>query len=122
MNNLINFIETEINQKYKKNLSHSFCHQTNTYWTLNLKESDKKATNKGISIFLGKEVEYKDAIAIQIPEIQKTKQNFQLFLKDRDNICDYFIFIPKDEIVILVELKGKHLNNAKKQISLGYSF
>ncbi len=120
MNDLVNFIKEEVDNKYKKDIT-SACLKDNI-WKLHLTENDKSAAIKKIDIFLGKEEEYSNAIAIRIPEIKKTKQKFQLFLRNRNNICDYIIFIPKDNITILVELKGTYMNGAEKQLSLGYSF
>lgn len=120
MNDLVNFIKEEVNNKYKKDIT-SACLKDNI-WKLHLTENDKSAVIKKIDISLGKEEEYSNTIAIRIPEIQKTKQKIQLFLRNRNNICDYIIFIPKDKIAVLVELKGTKMNGAKKQISLGFSF
>lgn len=114
MNNFISFIESNI---YDPNsLEKSFSDSTTGLIKLCLEEKDRDAKIK--KFFLVLDTSYKETIAIKLPENQKIQQ----YLKDRANICDYIIFVPKENIAFLTELKGTRMNSALIQLRLSISF
>ena len=115
MNNFISFIKSEIRDR--NFFVPAFFDKHTSLTKIRLKE-EENADTKIKNFFWILDDDYKETIAIKLPKDQK----IQHYLKDRSNICDYVVFIPKENIAIVTELKGKRKNKAFIQLNLSVPF
>lgn len=114
MKNLVQFIKKEIYNQDRITVPGTYT-PLNCF-CLHLKEDRKNAAIKNFYLYFSKEE--KDVIAVHLPEEQKIQQ----FLTKHAFICDYLVLFPSHNRILLVELKGKSVAAAKKQIKHGYCF